>query len=91
MQIERTVAYFSMEIALEAGLPTCSSGLGVLAGDTIRSAADLKMPMVAVYLLDCDLPENTGVGQKLTHYPGRHAAPPLSRRGGSAHGTQAAR
>ena len=45
------LAYFSMEIALEAGLPTYSGGLGVLAGDTIRSAADLKVPMVAVTLL----------------------------------------
>ena len=51
MQTERTVGYFSMEIALEAGLPTYSGGLGVLAGDTIRSAADLKVPMVAVALL----------------------------------------
>src|ERR1035437_11105343 len=51
MQNERTVGYFSMEIALEAGLPTYSGGLGVLAGDTIRSAADLKVPMVAVTLL----------------------------------------
>ena len=45
------VAYFSMEICLEAGMPTYSGGLGVLAGDTIRSAADLEVPMVAVSLL----------------------------------------
>jgi len=45
------VAYFSMEIALEAGMPTYSGGLGVLAGDTIRSAADLRVPMVGVTLL----------------------------------------
>ncbi|HEU4565899.1 MAG TPA: alpha-glucan family phosphorylase, partial [Gemmatimonadaceae bacterium] len=45
-----TVAYFSMEIALEQGIPTYSGGLGVLAGDTIRSAADLGLPMVAVTL-----------------------------------------
>jgi starch phosphorylase len=45
------IAYFSMEIALEPGMPTYSGGLGVLAGDTIRSAADLKVPMVAVTLL----------------------------------------
>lgn len=32
------VAYFSMEIALEPGMPTYSGGLGVLAGDTVRSA-----------------------------------------------------
>ncbi len=45
------IAYFSMEIALEPGMPTYSGGLGMLAGDTIRSAADLKLPMVAVTLL----------------------------------------
>ncbi len=45
------VAYFSMEIGLESGMPTDSGGLGVLAGDTIRSAADLEVPMVAVSLL----------------------------------------
>ena len=33
-----TIAYFSMEIALEPGMPTYS--MGMLAGDTIRSAAD---------------------------------------------------
>ncbi len=46
-----TVAYFSMEICLEQGIPTYSGGLGVLAGDTLRSAADLGVPMVAVSLL----------------------------------------
>jgi len=45
------VAYFSMEVGLESGMPTYSGGLGVLAGDTIRSAADLEVPMVAVSLL----------------------------------------
>ncbi len=48
---KRSVAYFSMEIGLEAGMPTYSGGLGVLAGDTIRAAADLGVPMVAVSLL----------------------------------------
>src|SRR6516225_2224074 len=51
MPTQAQVAYFSMEIALEEGMPTYSGGLGVLAGDTIRSAADLKVPMVAVTLL----------------------------------------
>ncbi len=46
-----TVAYFSMEICLDQALPTYSGGLGVLAGDTLRSAADLHVPMVAVTLL----------------------------------------
>ncbi len=46
-----TVAYFSMEIALDPTIPTYSGGLGVLAGDTLRSAADLGVPMVGVTLL----------------------------------------
>jgi glycogen phosphorylase len=46
-----TIAYFSMEIGLESNLPTYSGGLGMLAGDTIRSAADLGIPLVAVTLL----------------------------------------
>jgi starch phosphorylase len=45
------VAYFSMEIALAQDMPTYSGGLGVLAGDTLRSAADLGIPVVAVTLL----------------------------------------
>ncbi|MFA7095173.1 MAG: alpha-glucan family phosphorylase [Gammaproteobacteria bacterium] len=44
-------AYFSMEIALSSDIPTYSGGLGVLAGDTMRSAADLELPMVAVTLV----------------------------------------
>src|SRR3989441_7151198 len=48
---KRLVAYFSMEIALENAMPTYSGGLGVLAGDPIRAAADLRLPMVAVSLL----------------------------------------
>ncbi len=48
---QRSVAYFSMEIALAPEIPTYSGGLGMLSGDTIRSAADLKVPMVAVSLL----------------------------------------
>ncbi|OGQ93855.1 MAG: alpha-glucan phosphorylase [Deltaproteobacteria bacterium RIFOXYA2_FULL_55_11] len=40
-----------MEIAVDAEIPTYAGGLGVLAGDTIRSAVDLKVPMVAVTLL----------------------------------------
>src|SRR5207248_173238 len=45
------ISYFSMEIALEPDIPTYSGGLGILAGDTLRSAADLGVPMVAVTLL----------------------------------------
>lgn len=45
------VAYFSMEIALEQGIPTYSGGLGVLAGDTLFAAADMGLPVCAVSLL----------------------------------------
>jgi starch phosphorylase len=51
MNNERKIAYFSMEIGLDVGIPTYSGGLGILAGDTIRSAADLAVPMVAMTLL----------------------------------------
>lgn len=44
------IAYFSMEIGLEPSVPTYSGGLGVLAGDTIRAAADVGLPMVALTL-----------------------------------------
>jgi starch phosphorylase len=46
-----TVAYFSMEVGLEPAMPTYAGGLGVLAGDTLRAAADLGVPMVGVTLL----------------------------------------
>lgn len=46
-----TIAYFSMEIALEEGIPTYSGGLGILAGDTLRAAADLNLPLAAISLL----------------------------------------
>ena len=45
------VAYFSMEVGLDAAMPTSSGGLGVLAGDTLRAAADLGVPMLGVTLL----------------------------------------
>ena len=40
-----------MEIALSPNLPTYSGGLGMLAGDTVRAAADRALPVVAVTLL----------------------------------------
>ncbi len=51
MNPSEIIAYFSMEIALRPDLPTYSGGLGVLAGDTLRSTADLGLPVVAVSLL----------------------------------------
>ena len=47
----RKIAYFSMEIGIDSSMPTYSGGLGILAGDTIKSCADLKVPLVAVSLL----------------------------------------
>ena len=46
-----TIAYFSMEVGLNPAMPTYSGGLGMLAGDTLRAAADLAIPMVGVTLL----------------------------------------
>ncbi len=51
MHTENVIAYFSMEIALDPAIPTYSGGLGVLAGDTLRAAADRNLPMVAVSLM----------------------------------------
>lgn len=51
VRVRSRIAYFSMEIALESAIPTYSGGLGILAGDTLRAAADLQVPMVAVTLL----------------------------------------
>jgi glycogen phosphorylase len=45
------IAYFSMEIGLNENIPTYSGGLGILAGDHIKSAADLNIPLIAVTLL----------------------------------------
>ncbi|HEX4156366.1 MAG TPA: alpha-glucan family phosphorylase [Acidobacteriaceae bacterium] len=48
---DRKIAYFCMEIALRKDLPTYSGGLGVLAGDTLRSAADTGVSMVTISLV----------------------------------------
>ena len=45
------IAYFTMEIALRPEIHTYSGGLGVLAGDTARSCADLELPIVFVSLV----------------------------------------
>jgi len=46
-----TVAYFSMEFAVDPKMPTYSGGLGILAGDAMRAAADLDIPAVGITLL----------------------------------------
>jgi len=47
----QTVAYFSMEIGIDNSLHTYSGGLGVLAGDTLRAAADLNVPLLGLTLI----------------------------------------
>ena len=48
---DNTVAYFSMEFGIHECLPTYSGGLGILAGDHLKSSSDLGIPMVAIGLL----------------------------------------
>lgn len=48
---DRHIAYFSMEVGVDSRMPTYSGGLGILAGDTLKSCADLRIPVVAVSLL----------------------------------------
>lgn len=47
----KKIAYFCMEIGLNSAIHTYSGGLGVLAGDMIKSSADLKIPLVGVTLV----------------------------------------
>ena len=51
MDQSTTIAYFSMEVGLSPNMPTYSGGLGILAGDTLRAAADVGLPLVGVSLL----------------------------------------
>jgi starch phosphorylase len=46
-----TIAYFSMEVGLQSAVPTYAGGLGILAGDTLRAAADVGIPMIGISLL----------------------------------------
>jgi starch phosphorylase len=46
-----TVAYFSMEYGLGEALPIYAGGLGILAGDLLKSASDLNLPLVGIGLL----------------------------------------
>jgi starch phosphorylase len=69
--IARRVAYFSMEVAVDSHMPTYSGGLGVLAGDMLRSAADLGIPMVAVSLL----PANGYFNQELDEWGNQQESP----------------
>ncbi|MBU0497229.1 MAG: alpha-glucan family phosphorylase [Candidatus Thermoplasmatota archaeon] len=80
------IAYFSMEIGIDERIPTYSGGLGVLAGDTLKSCADLNVPIVGVTLLSengyfyqkiddegnqIELPFNFNINDFLTLLPGK--------------------
>ena len=51
LRVERPVGYFSTEYGLHESLPIYSGGLGVLSGDHLKSASDMRLPLVAVGLL----------------------------------------
>ena len=80
------IAYFSMEIGIDEHIPTYSGGLGVLAGDTLKSCADLNVPIVGITLLSengyfyqkidgegnqIELPANFNVNDFLTILPSK--------------------
>lgn len=80
------IAYFSMEIGIDQHIPTYSGGLGILAGDTLKSCADLNVPIVGVTLLSehgyfyqridnegnqIELPINFNINHFLTRLPSK--------------------
>ncbi len=86
LQGKPKIAYFSMEIGLDRHIPTYSGGLGILAGDTLKSCADLNVPIVGVTLLSesgyfyqkldeqgnqIELPFNFNINDFLTLLPSR--------------------
>jgi starch phosphorylase len=46
------IAYFSMEIGISHSMPTYAGGLGILAGDLLKSYADIKLPVIGITLLN---------------------------------------
>ena len=69
---EPLVAYFSMEVGLDEALPLYSGGLGVLAGDHLKSASALGVPLVGVSLLYGEgyfRQQLDAVGWQREHYP----------------------
>jgi len=80
------IAYFSMEIGIDEHIPTYSGGLGILAGDTLKSCADLNVPIIGVTLLSehgyfyqkidregnqIELPINFNINDFLTRLPSK--------------------
>ena len=67
----KRIAYFCMEFGIHESLPIYSGGLGMLAGDHLRSAADLGLDFVAVGLLYREgyFVQRIENGQQVAHYP----------------------
>ena len=80
------IAYFSMEIGIDEHIPTYSGGLGILAGDTLKSCADLNVPIIGITLLSehgyfyqkidregnqIELPINFNINDFLTRLPSK--------------------
>ncbi|TWG09071.1 alpha-glucan family phosphorylase [Saccharopolyspora dendranthemae] len=71
-ELPASIAYFSMEFGLTEALPNYSGGLGVLAGDHLKSASDLGVPMIGVGLLYRSGYFRQGLsseGWQVEHYP----------------------
>ena len=75
----RPLAYFSMEVGLKESIPTYSGGLGVLAGDILKSAADLGVPVVEGVTAAVKLAEGL-TDLRLTTSKVRTFAPPRPKR-----------
>src|SRR5262249_36535568 len=71
------VAYFSAEFGLDESLPVYSGGLGVLAGDYLKAASELGIPLVGIGLFyrrgyfEQRLDEND---RQIEHYPLTHTS-----------------
>jgi starch phosphorylase len=71
-QAPRQIAYFSPEFGISAALPQYSGGLGILAGDHLKTASDLGAPLIGVGLLyryGYFRQSLTADGWQLEHYP----------------------
>lgn len=72
-EVRRQVAYFSMEVGLDERMPTYAGGLGVLAGDTLRTFADLEVPVIGVTLI-----HRSGYFRQTLDEQGRQMESPVS-------------
>ena len=71
---KQRIAYFCMEFGIHESLPIYSGGLGMLAGDHLRSAADLGLDLVGVGLLYRQgyFSQHIEEGRQVAHYPSHY-------------------